>query len=180
MTKPTRDMTENTQEITPEQALTLCSIQDIKSTLMEKTPLDEEFIQSVVDEIPRLGDAGTEYNMSAMSDTKQNKPVLIDANTLTAALYNRFHKDEQISNITMVPLGDVIQFIKDTPATFDMDKVCDKLDDFLNYHYSVEADARPSEIIESCGSITWEELDMPSSYDMSDEAKDEENDIERD
>lgn len=35
MTKPTRDMTENTQEITPEQALTLCSIQDIKSTLME-------------------------------------------------------------------------------------------------------------------------------------------------
>lgn len=119
-------------------------------------------------------------NKESETVEKQNKPVLIDANTLTAALYNRFHKDEQISNITMVPLGDVIQFIKDTPATFDMDKVCDKLDDFLNYHYSVEADARPSEIIESCGSITWEELDMPSSYDMSDEAKDEENDIERD
>lgn len=50
------DVVGNMAPMTQKQALSLCSIQDIKSTFMEKTPLDEEFIQSVVDEIPRLGD----------------------------------------------------------------------------------------------------------------------------
>lgn len=47
---------------------------------------------------------------------KQNKPALMDTDTLITALYDRFHEDGQQNNITMVPLGEVIQFIKDMPV----------------------------------------------------------------
>lgn len=51
-----------------------------------------------------------------MHGIKQTEPVLIDVDTLTAALYDRFHEDGQVNNMTMVPLGEVIQFIKEMPA----------------------------------------------------------------
>ncbi len=60
---------------------------------------------------------GTDYCGSCYTRRKWNKaPALIDVNTLTTALYDRFHEDGQANNITMVPLGEVIQFIKEMPA----------------------------------------------------------------
>lgn len=57
------------QEITKEQALGLCGIQDIKSVFAEKTPLTGEFIQSVVDEIPRFGDSNFTKSEQAILDS---------------------------------------------------------------------------------------------------------------
>ena len=57
------------QEITKEQALGLCGIQDIKSVFAEKTPLTGEFIQSVVDDIPRFGDSNFTKSEQAILDS---------------------------------------------------------------------------------------------------------------
>lgn len=35
-----------------------------------------------------------------MHGIKQTEPALIDVDTLTAALYDRFHKDGQVNNMT--------------------------------------------------------------------------------
>lgn len=49
-------------------------------------------------------------------------PKYIDADILATALYNRFHEDGQANNITMVPLGEVIKFIREM-SEFDKEAV---------------------------------------------------------
>lgn len=54
--------------------------------------------------------------LSVPEEAAVPNPKYIDTDILVTALYNRFHEDGQTNNITMVPLGEVIQFIKEIPT----------------------------------------------------------------
>ena len=71
---------------------------------------------------------------------KQTEPALIDVDTLTAALYDRFHEDGQVNNMTMVPLGEVIQFIKEMPAIDKESTVESEIESEQDAEYEQERD----------------------------------------
>lgn len=75
-----------------------------------------------------------------MHGIKQTEPVLIDVDTLTAALYDRFHEDGQVNNMTMVPLGEVIQFIKEMPAIDKESTVESEIESEQDAEYEQERD----------------------------------------
>ena len=53
---------------------------------------------------------------------------LIDADKLSKNLYDIFHEENAVNNISQVNLGDVLKEIKDTDTAYDIDKVVKQLE----------------------------------------------------
>lgn len=75
-------------------------------------------------------------NMAPMTQEQ----ALIDTDTLAASLYNRFHKDRQMNNITMVPLGEVIQFVKELSAIDKESVIESEIESEQDAEYDYERD----------------------------------------
>lgn len=79
-------------------------------------------------------------NKESETVEKQTKPAFMDTDVLTTALYDRFHEDGQANNMTMVPLGEVIQFIKEMPTIDKESTVESEIESEQDTEYEQERD----------------------------------------
>lgn len=56
---------------------------------------------------------------------------LVDIDKLKTKLYEQFHEEDSINNITMVPLGKVIKFCNEQAEDYDLKEVIRQIESFI-------------------------------------------------